>query len=387
MKATALEFNQRWSTRWTDQPVQRAPLPGLAPDPVRGLGDRRDRVADPRHRRTASARPRGPAAAADHVHGAYRDRARRTAAVAVHPAAAWHILLLSAEGRSYQSLGPSHPVCPTSMPPNRSRRPRPARPRRIGSDRRRPPRCCLPAADAAGRCHRQRPGRHRPGSGIGASISSTDPMLDMGKNLKRGDNVVALTYKGGPRGTLPAPDRARLLRRRHLADRAASGGPQDPWRTEPAARVQRRPEQGPAVQAGDRRQPEPAPVRPGPLPGAVDLAQAGPAARRRTLDVVSSNGQVVGGKNYDVTAYDLQPTPQQLHDAIGAGEPDRYTSRVPCGLAVHQGTDPDHHESANGNQFDAAVLLQNCSAAAAASPTAPRPSAAAGCRPCASSCW
>ena len=26
-------------------------------------------------------------------------------------------------------------------------------------------------------------------------------MLDMGKNLKRGDNVVALTYKGGPGGT------------------------------------------------------------------------------------------------------------------------------------------------------------------------------------------
>lgn len=41
-----------------------------------------------------------------------------------------------------------------------------------------------------------------PGNGVGASISSTDPMLDMGKNLKRGDNVVALTYKGGP---TPAP--------------------------------------------------------------------------------------------------------------------------------------------------------------------------------------
>src|SRR4051812_18810395 len=40
------------------------------------------------------------------------------------------------------------------------------------------------------------------GNGLGASISSTDPMLDMGKNLKRGDNVVALTYKGGsPGGT------------------------------------------------------------------------------------------------------------------------------------------------------------------------------------------
>src|SRR3954447_23068328 len=36
------------------------------------------------------------------------------------------------------------------------------------------------------------------GGGLGASISATDPMLDMGKNLKRGDNVTALTYTGDP---------------------------------------------------------------------------------------------------------------------------------------------------------------------------------------------
>ena len=58
-----------------------------------------------------------------------------------------------------------------------------------------------PAAGPAGRCGRATdwpaPG---PAAGLGASISATDPMLDMGKNLKRGDNVVALTYSGGPDG-------------------------------------------------------------------------------------------------------------------------------------------------------------------------------------------
>ncbi|WP_433168161.1 transglutaminaseTgpA domain-containing protein [Kribbella sp. CA-247076] len=201
-----------------------------------------------------------------------------------------------------------------------------------------------------------------PGSGVGASISSTDPMLDMGKNLKRGDNVVALTYKGGPSGGT------------YLRLTALDFFDGDTWRIAP--RQEGRKISGdlapPPGYAGDlgkvpqskmeidvsrsfRSQfaPVPYPVR------SISLKRdwrydAG------SLDVVSSNGQVVGGKNYDVTAYELQPTPQQLHDAIGAGEPDQYTSRIPRRTPDDvEELAAEITEQANGNPFEAAVLLQS----------------------------
>jgi len=201
-----------------------------------------------------------------------------------------------------------------------------------------------------------------PGSGIGASISSTDPMLDMGKNLKRGENVVALTYKGGPSGGT------------YLRLTALDFFDGDTWRIAP--RQEGRKISGdlapPPGYAGDlgkvpqskmeidvsrsfRSQfaPVPYPVR------SISLKRDW-RYDASALDVVSSNGQVVGGKEYELTAYDLQPTPQQLHDAVGSGEPDRYTGRVPRGTpdAVEE-LARELTKDAKGNQFEAAVLLQN----------------------------
>ncbi|MEI8409527.1 MULTISPECIES: transglutaminase family protein [unclassified Kribbella] len=201
-----------------------------------------------------------------------------------------------------------------------------------------------------------------PGSGIGASISSTNPMLDMGKNLKRGDNVVALTYKGGASGGT------------YLRLTALDSFDGDVWRIAP--RQEGRKISGdltpPPGYAGDlgkvpqtkmeidvkrtfRSQfaPVPYPVR------SISLKRDW-RYDASALDVVSSNGQVVGGKNYNLTAYDLQPTPQQLHDAAGAGDPDNYTSRVPRSTpqSVKELT-ATITKNAGGNQFEAAVLLQN----------------------------
>ncbi|MEU4601715.1 DUF3488 and transglutaminase-like domain-containing protein [Kribbella sp. NPDC023972] len=200
------------------------------------------------------------------------------------------------------------------------------------------------------------------GTGIGASISSTDPMLDMGKNLKRGDNVVALTYKGGPAGGS------------YLRLTALDFFDGDTWRIAPRQEGRKIGDEltPPPGYGGDlskvpqskmeidvsrsfRSQfaPVPYPVR------SISLKRdwrydAG------SLDVVSSNGQVVGGKKYDLTTYDLQPTSQQLHDATGAAEPDRYTSRVPreTPQSIRELT-LDVTNGAKGNQFEAAVLLQN----------------------------
>jgi transglutaminase-like putative cysteine protease len=201
-----------------------------------------------------------------------------------------------------------------------------------------------------------------PGTGIGASISSTDPMLDMGKNLKRGDNVVALTYKGGPSGGT------------YLRLTALDFFDGDTWRIAPRQEARKisgdlTPPPGYAGDLGKVPQskmeidvsrsfrsqfaPIPYPVR------SISLKRdwrydAG------ALDVVSSNGQVVAGKKYNLTAYNLQPTPQQLHDAIGAGDPDQYTSRVPKKTpgAIKE-LAADITKGANGNQFEAAVLLQS----------------------------
>ncbi|MFI7060743.1 transglutaminaseTgpA domain-containing protein [Kribbella sp. NPDC050124] len=201
-----------------------------------------------------------------------------------------------------------------------------------------------------------------PGTGVGASISSTDPMLDMGRNLKRGDNVVALTYKGGPAGGT------------YLRLTALDFFDGDTWRIAPRQEGRKIGNEltPPPGYGGDlskvpqtkmeidvsrsfRSQfaPVPYPVR------SISLKRdwrydAG------TLDVVSSNGQVVGGKKYDVTSYDLQPTSQQLHDAIGAGEPDQFTSRVPRQTpeSIKELT-LDITKSAGSNQFESAVLLQN----------------------------
>ncbi|MEV6268390.1 DUF3488 and transglutaminase-like domain-containing protein [Kribbella sp. NPDC051936] len=201
------------------------------------------------------------------------------------------------------------------------------------------------------------------GSGIGASISSTDPMLDMGKNLKRGDNVVALTYKGGPTGGT------------YLRLTALDLFDGNTWRIAPRSPGQKlnggdlTPPPGYSGDLSKVQQtsmeidvtrtfrsqfaPVPYPLR------SISLKRdwrydAG------SLDVVSSNGSIVGGKKYKLTSYDVQPSPEQLHDAITTSAPDQYTSVVP------QRTPADIKQktyeitaAAKDNKFEAAVLIQN----------------------------
>ncbi|MGW1347294.1 transglutaminase family protein [Kribbella sp. NPDC002412] len=201
-----------------------------------------------------------------------------------------------------------------------------------------------------------------PGTGVGASISSTDPMLDMGRNLKRGDNVVALTYKGGPSGgtylRLTAldffdGDTWRIAPRQEGRKIGNELTPPPGYSGDLSKVAQSKMEIDVSRSFRSQFAPVPYPVR------SISLKRdwrfdAG------TLDVVSANGQVVGGKKYDVTSYDLQPTSQQLHDAIGTGEPDQFTSRVPRQTpeSIKELT-LDITKGAGSNQFEAAVLLQN----------------------------
>jgi transglutaminase-like putative cysteine protease len=200
------------------------------------------------------------------------------------------------------------------------------------------------------------------GGGIGASISSNDPMLDMGRNLKRGDNVVAMTYKGGPSGgtylRLTALDyfdgnQWRISPRQEGKKISGDLTPPPGYNGDLSKVPQTKLEINVSRTFRSQFAPAPYPLR------SISLKKDW-RYDPQALDVVSSDGQVVGGKKYTLTAYDLQPTPDQLHDAVSAGEPDQVTSQVP------QRTPQDIKDltnkitaSAKGNQFEAAVLLQN----------------------------
>ncbi|MEU8226451.1 DUF3488 and transglutaminase-like domain-containing protein [Kribbella sp. NPDC048915] len=201
------------------------------------------------------------------------------------------------------------------------------------------------------------------GSGVGASISSTDPMLDMGKNLKRGDNVVALTYKGGPAGgsylRLTALDQfdGNIWR---IAPRSPGqkldGGDlvAPPGYTGDLSKVpQTSMEIDVTRQFRSQFVPVPYPLR------SISLKRDW-RYDTGALDVVSSNGSIIGGKKYKLSAYDLKPTPEQLHDSITTGAPDQYTMTVP--RRTPQSIKDKAYEvtaGAKDNKFEAAVLIQN----------------------------
>jgi transglutaminase-like putative cysteine protease len=197
------------------------------------------------------------------------------------------------------------------------------------------------------------------GTGLGASISSTDPMLDMGKNLKRGDNVTALTYTGDPT---------------YLRLTALDAFDGNTWRVSPRQAGQKLDGDlsPPPGFTGDLTEVKQTRMRvevsrnfrsqfvPVPYP----LRSISLKSRWRydpaSLDIVSSNGQVVGGQDYNLTSYDLQPTPEQLRDSIASGPPDQYTSEVPARTPESiKELARDLTAEAKGNHFEQARLLQN----------------------------
>jgi hypothetical protein len=200
------------------------------------------------------------------------------------------------------------------------------------------------------------------GNGLGASISSTDPMLDMGKNLKRGDNVVALTYKGGPAGgtylRLTALDlfdgNTWRISQRDSPHKITGDLTAPPGYTGDLSKV---PQTNMEIDVTRTFRSQFAPV-PYPL-HSISLKRDW-QYDAEALDVVSSNGSIVAGKKYKLTSYDLQPTPQELHDSITTSDPDQYTGTVP------QRTPNDIKQKtlevvapAGDNKFEAAVLIQN----------------------------
>ncbi|HEU4948329.1 MAG TPA: DUF3488 and transglutaminase-like domain-containing protein [Kribbella sp.] len=197
-----------------------------------------------------------------------------------------------------------------------------------------------------------------PGTGVGASISASDPMLDMGKNLKRGDNVTALTYTGDDTYLrLTALDlfdgstwriSPRAEGRKIDGDLTPPPGFNGDLSKAPLTKMQIK------VTRNFRSQFAPVPY---PL-HSISLKNRW-RFDASALDVVSSKGQVIGGQSYTLTAYDLEPTAQQLRDSIPSGPPDQYTSEVPPRTpeSIKQ-LAREVTADAKGNHYEEAVLLQ-----------------------------
>ncbi len=200
------------------------------------------------------------------------------------------------------------------------------------------------------------------GTGSGAVISAGDPMLDMGKNLKRGENVPALTYTGGP------PEGTRL----RLTSLDLFDG--NTWRISAPSEGQKIGDEAltpPPGYSGDISKVPQSKVKVevsrnfrsqfAPVPYGLRTISLKKNWRydTKSLDVVSTNGQVVGGQDYSLTWYDLKPDPQVLNDSPRAGEPDQYTSDIPQNMDQRI-TDmaKEITVGAKGNRYQQAVKLQ-----------------------------
>jgi transglutaminase-like putative cysteine protease len=200
------------------------------------------------------------------------------------------------------------------------------------------------------------------GSGVGAVIAANDPMLDMGKNLKRGDNVNALTYTGGPAdGTylrLTVLDffdgnAWRMSQQRGEGQRIGNSAVSPP--TGYNGDLTKVPQSKLKVEVSRNFRSVFAPV---PYPLRTISLKKNWKFDASALDVQSTNGQVVGGQDYNLTWYDLKPDPQALTDSVTMGEPDQVTSDLPKDIGRLSELAKEVTADANGNHYQQAVKLQ-----------------------------
>ncbi|TDD58466.1 transglutaminase domain-containing protein [Kribbella antibiotica] len=198
------------------------------------------------------------------------------------------------------------------------------------------------------------------GTGVGASISTTTPMLDMGKNLDRGVNDVALTYKGSPSGgvylKLTALDQfdgnTWTISQRGPGQKIGNEPLSPPGLNRDASQV---PKIKLEVDVSRVFRSAFAPV---PYPTQTISLRRDWVYDKASSDVYSTGGQVVGGKKYTVTSYDVQPTEEQLSNAITRGAPDQFTSQVPRKVPQEIKDLTAQVTGNNTNKYAMAVALQ-----------------------------
>jgi transglutaminase-like putative cysteine protease len=198
------------------------------------------------------------------------------------------------------------------------------------------------------------------GTGPGGAVSlGVNPMLDMGKNLRQGENSVALTYTGDPtylRLTVldqfdgnvwtPAP---RTGYTNVDGDFQPPPGLQLPLDSLLLKRHEMR------VTKLLRSPWVPVPYP----PHTLSINNGKWRYDTSAMDISSKNSRSVAGVRYKVTSYEIDPTEDQLRGALETGAPDGYTLNVPRAMP------PSIRElaqnitiSAKGNHYLEAAALQ-----------------------------
>jgi len=169
------------------------------------------------------------------------------------------------------------------------------------------------------------------GTGAGGAVSlSANPMLDMGRNLRRGDNFPALHYTGDQ------PTYLRFTTLDEFNGNTWQLSPRDQLITVDGVFLsptglsstdeiaQREYHVSVSKWLHSAWVPIPYPTRELKINGRWKVGYP-------TLDVQSANGRTIAGVKYTVTAYDLEPSEQQLRNAVDVAAPDKFTSLVPQG--------------------------------------------------------
>lgn len=198
------------------------------------------------------------------------------------------------------------------------------------------------------------------GSGLGAGVQSGNPFLDMGRNLNQRSDVVALTYRGQPTYTrlvtLDQFDGKEWRASSRPAGRELDGDLSGPpgWSKD----LDGVPQDKYEIRASKWLRYSYLPV-----PYAPKSVSVGGKWRYDpdTLDIQSANNRTVAGLKYNVTSYNLAPSPEELGrvlpittapDDITSKVPERTTSRIRA-EAVRVTA------AAKDNPYRQAVLLQD----------------------------
>lgn len=196
------------------------------------------------------------------------------------------------------------------------------------------------------------------GTGIGAGVQSGDPFLDMGRNLNQQSDAVALTYRG-PATYFRMTTLDKFDGRTWKSSGSAAGRELDGELTPPpgwSKDLGGVPKDKYEVRASKW-------LRYGFLPVPYPPQSVSVGGKWRydpeTLDIKSANNRTVAGLKYNLTAYNLTPSEEDLRNALPGAAPDDVTTEVPDRVPKIRQKAEEITARANGNPYQQAVLLQD----------------------------
>lgn len=196
------------------------------------------------------------------------------------------------------------------------------------------------------------------GSGLGASITPGDTMLDMGKNLRRGDNLDAITYTG-PATYLRLTSLDLFNGRVWQMSTPPPGTRIDGTLSRPPGLTKELTIVATSRYKIDVNRNLRTAFAPAPYP--VQSVNLGNKWQYDSamLTITSANNRTAAGIKYELTAYDVNPTEAELRAANTVNEPDQFTSEVPSSTPPQiKDLARDITKAAKGNHYEQAALLQ-----------------------------